>query len=108
MGYKVALIKVDLPEAASGPIDVTDDEPMLVVSVKDDGNYYINLGEAEEPGPLSEIGDKSAKIIAANPGIKVLVEGDKKLAYGVIIDLMNTLQAAGAQSVGLITKPPGS
>ena len=101
-------VKVDLPEAASGPMDVTDDEPMLVVSVKDDGNYYINLGEAEEPVPLSEIGDKSAKIIAANPGIKVLVEGDKKLAYGVIIDLMNTLQAAGAQSVGLITKPPGS
>ena len=99
-------IKVDLPEAASGPIDVTDDEPMLVVSVKDDATYYINLGEAEEPVPLSEIGDKAAKIIAANPRIKVLVEGDKKLAYGVIVDLMNTLQAAGAKSVGLITEPP--
>ena len=100
-------IKVDLPEAASGPIDVTDDEPMLVVSVKYDATYYINLGEAEEPVPLFEIGDKAAKIIAANPRIKVLVEGDKKLAYGVIVDLMNTLQAAGAKSVGLITEPPG-
>jgi len=99
-------IKVDLPEAASGPIDVTDDELMLVVSVKNDATYYINLGEAEEPVSLSEIGDKAAKIIAANPGIKVLVEGDKKLAYGVIVDLMNTLQAAGAKSVGLITEPP--
>jgi biopolymer transport protein TolR len=98
-------IKVDLPEAASGPIDVTDDEPMLVVSVKDDATYYINLGEAEEPVPLSEIGDRAAKIIAANPRIKVLVEGDKNLAYGVIVNLMNTLQAAGAKSVGLITEP---
>jgi biopolymer transport protein TolR len=80
---------------------------MLVVSVKDDATYYINLGEAEEPVSLSEIGDKAAKIIAANPRIKVLVEGDKKLAYGVIVDLMNTLQAAGAKSVGLITEPPG-
>ena len=100
-------IKVDLPEAASGPIDVTDDEPMLVVSIKDDATYYINLGKAEEPVPLSEIGDEAAKIIGANPGIKVLVEGDKKLAYGVIVDLMNTLQVAGAKSVGLITEPPG-
>ena len=41
-------IKVDLPEAASGPLEVDDDEPMLVVSVKADGTYYINLGEAEE------------------------------------------------------------
>ena len=98
-------IKVDLPEAASGPIDVTDDEPMLVVSVKDDATYYINLGEAEEPVPLSEIGDRAAKIIAANPRIKVLVEGDKNLAYGVIVNLMNTLQEAGAKSVGLITEP---
>ena len=44
-------IKVDLPEAASGPIDVADDELMLVVSVKEDATYYINLGEAEEPVP---------------------------------------------------------
>ena len=101
-------IKVDLPEAASGPIDVADDELMLVVSVKEDATYYINLGEAEEPVPLSEIGDKATKIIAANPGIKVLVEGDKKLAYGVIVNLMNTLQAAGAKTVGLITEPPGT
>ena len=101
-------IKVDLPEAASGPIDVADDELMLVVSVKEDATYYINLGEAEEPVPLSEIGDKATKIIAANPGIKVLVEGDKKLAYGVIVDLMNTLQAAGAKTVGLITEPLGT
>ena len=101
-------IKVDLPEAASGPIDVADDELMLVVSVKEDATYYINLGESEEPVPLSEIGDKAAKIIAANPGIKVLVEGDKKLAYGVIVDLMNTLQAAGAKTVGLITEPLGT
>ncbi|MBO6563572.1 MAG: protein TolR [Pseudomonadales bacterium] len=99
-------IKVDLPEAASGPLEVDDDEPMLVVSVKEDGTYYMNLGEEEEPVPLSEIGSRTQKILAANPDIKVLVEGDKNLAYGVIVDLMNTLQASGADSVGLITQPP--
>ena len=99
-------IKVDLPEAASGPLEVDDDEPMLVVSVKEDGTYYMNLGEEEEPVPLSEIGSRTQKILAANPDIKVLVEGDKNLAYGVIVDLMNTLQASGAVSVGLITQSP--
>lgn len=101
-------IKVDLPEAASGPLEVDDDEPMLVVSVKGDGTYYMNLGDAEEPVALSDIGDRASKVIKANPDIKVLVEGDKNLAYGVIIDLMNTLQIAGAVSVGLITEPPRS
>ena len=46
-------IKVDLPEASSGPLDVTDDEPMLVVSVKDDGTYYINLGEGRRARAVS-------------------------------------------------------
>ena len=101
-------IKVDLPDAASGPIETDEDEPMLVVSVKADGNYYINLGEAEQAIPLSEIGEMAKKVIAAQPDIKVLVEGDESLAYGVIVNLMNTLQAAGAGSVGLITEPPGS
>ena len=99
-------IKVDLPEAMSGPLEVDDDEPMLVVSVKANGSYYMNVGEEEEAVPLKEVQTRAAKIILARPDIKVLVEGDKNLPYGVIVDLMNTLQVAGASSVGLITEPP--
>ena len=101
-------IKVDLPEAMSGPLEVDDDEPMLVVSVKADGSYYMNVGEEEEAVPLKEVQTRAAKIILARPDIKVLVEGDKNLPYGVIVDLMNTLQVAGASSVGLITEPPSN
>ena len=101
-------IKVELPEAMSGPLEVDDDEPMLVVSVKENGSYYINVGQEEEAVPLKEVQSRAEKIIAARPDIKVLVEGDKNLPYGIIVDLMNTLQLAGAGSVGLITQPPSS
>jgi biopolymer transport protein TolR len=99
-------IKVELPEAASGPIKVDENEPMLIVSIKADESYYMNVGEENEPVELSLISDRAAKIISANPDIKVLVEGDKRLNYGVVINLMNTLQLAGAKNVGLITEPP--
>ena len=99
-------IKVDLPDAASEPLEVDENEPMLVVSVKSDSTYYMNVGEEEEPVALELIGERSAKILTANPGIKVLVEGDQSLNYGVIVNLMNVLQGAGATSVGLITEPP--
>lgn len=99
-------IKVELPEAASGPIKVDENEPMLVVSIKADETYYMNVGDDSEPVELSLISERAGKIISANPEIKVLVEGDKRLNYGVVIDLMNTLQLAGAKSVGLITEPP--
>jgi len=99
-------IKVELPEASSGPIDVNENEPTLVVSIQADGTYYMNVGEDEEPVALELIGERAAKIISANPDIKVLVEGDKTLQYGVVVNLMNVLQIAGADSVGLITEPP--
>jgi len=98
-------IKVDLPEAASGPLQVSDNEPMLVVSIKADGTYYMNVGENEEAVELSLIAERTQKIISANPEIRVLVEGDKRLSYGVVVNLMNLLQTAGAKSVGLITQP---
>ena len=99
-------INVDLPDASSGPLSVTENEPTLVVSIKANGTYYMNVGEEEEAVALSIIGERASKIIDANPAIKVLVEGDQSLSYGVVVNLMNVLQQAGARSVGLITEPP--
>ena len=100
-------INVDLPDAASGPLSVSENELTLVVSVKADSTYYINVGDEEQSVVLELIGERAAKIIQANPDIKVLVEGDQALNYGVVVNLMNVLQQAGAGSVGLITEPPG-
>ena len=99
-------IVVNLPKAASGVLEVPENEPTLVVSIKADGSYYINVGEDEEAVSLSLIEERSRKIISVSPDIKVLVEADQYLSYGVVINLMNVLQAAGAKSVGLITEPP--
>ena len=101
-------IHVDLPEAVSGALDITQEEALLVVSIKADGSYYMNVGEEEEAVDLATIGEKSGKIIKANPTIKVLIEADRNLKYGAVVEAMNVLQNAGAQTVGLITQPPES
>lgn len=100
-------IKVDLPDVASGPLSVSENEVTLVVSIKADATYYMNVGAEEEAVALPLIAERASKIIQANPDIKVLVEGDESLSYGVVVGLMNILQQAGARSVGLITEPPG-
>jgi len=99
-------IELDLPEVASGALDIDENEPTLVVSVKADETYYINTGEEEEPVPLSELAERAGKVLAANPDIRVLVEGDRNLPYGVVVNLMGVLKSAGAGNVGLITEPP--
>nr|WP_324258135.1 protein TolR [Cellvibrio fontiphilus] len=99
-------IKVELPQAASEPVESKDDEP-ITVSVKADGSYYIDLaGDPEQARPLAEIKTIVTKVLAEKPNTLVFVQGDKKVEYGVIVALMGELKLAGAPSVGLITEPP--
>ena len=101
-------IKVDLPDATSDTMSSDPDEVMLIITIKADSTYYINVGEEDTPIALSRIQASATKIIQANPRIKVLVEGDQSLPYGAVIDVMNVLQTAGAKQVGLITEPPSA
>ena len=99
-------IIVDLPKVVSAPIDTQDQEP-LVVSIKADGSYYIQLGKDEETAkPLAEIGLQVAKVLKLKPKTLILVWGDTNVAHGKVVQLMALLQQAGAESVGLVTEPP--
>ena len=99
-------VQVDLPKAASKPIDQAKDEP-LIVSVKADGSFYLNLGEnTGDAVKLADIRTKVAAVIRRNPDTPVLVWGDVKVPYGAVVTLMSELQSAGAASVGLVTDAP--
>jgi biopolymer transport protein TolR len=99
-------VQVDLPKAASKPIDQAKDEP-LIVSVKADGSFYLNLGEKSgDAVKLADIRTKVAAVIRRNPETPVLVWGDVKVPYGAVVTLMSELQSAGAPSVGLVTDAP--
>lgn len=98
-------VKVDLPQAPSTPLEENDAEP-LIISVKKDGSYYLNLGEQEQAKPLKEITATVAKVLRQKSNTPVLVWGDAQVPYGVVVGLMSDLQNAGAPSVGLVTDPP--
>lgn len=99
-------VKVELPKAAALPVGKQDNEP-LIVSVKADGSYYLNVGKDKETSSsLAVIQDKVAKILRRKPESVVLVWGDKAVPYGDVVTLMSALQAAGAPSVGLVTETP--
>ena len=99
-------VKVELPQAAAVPVGKQTDEP-LIVSVKADGSYYLNLGRDEEKSQsLGVVQDKVSKIIRRKPETTVLVWGDKSVPYGSVVELMAALQSAGAPAVGLVTENP--
>ena len=100
-------IKVDLPQADAEPVE-NSEELSLVVSINAEGNYFISLGEEDDPEPvaLELIQDNVAKIITQNPAVPVFVEADQSVNYGLVTRLMSTLAQAGVEDIHLITQPP--
>ena len=99
-------VKVDLPEANADPVENQDSEP-LIVSLKSNGELFLNLGSGEEQSlSLASIKQRVSVIMRRSPEKPVLVWGDRAVAYGEVVTLMATLQEAGAPSVGLVTETP--
>lgn len=98
-------VQVELPHAKAKPVPPDDDKP-LIVSIKADGSYYVELGtkeQAQTATNLTDIADRVGKVLRAKPETKVFVWGDRKVPYGDVVELMAALQNAGAESVGLVT-----
>ncbi|MCZ2720204.1 protein TolR [Marinomonas sp. 15G1-11] len=97
-------VKVDLPNANATPIQDPDSE-VLVASIDDKGNYFLDFGGTQDAISLADLQDKVRKVLSQNAALPVLVRGDKNVSYGEVISLMVALQAAGAPNVGLVTEP---
>lgn len=97
-------VKVELPQAASDPVDDQDNEP-VIITVDAKQQYYIDVGgKPDEPLTASVVSERVGKILASNPQKMLLVRGDKNVSYDAVVQLMVLLQQAGAASVGLVTE----
>ena len=100
-------VKVELPAADSAPMDNADEEP-FIVSITADGSYWLDLGGNNQTQSLEQVKERVAKILRQSPKTPVLVWGDGRVEYRLVVALMSELQRAGAPSVGLVTEPLGN
>ena len=99
-------VKVELVEADAKPIEQESKRP-LVINVEVDGALSMTYDDDRvQRVDGDELQQKAAAIITNNPGIPVLIKGDKGVVYDQVVQAMVILQQAGAPSVGLITQPP--
>jgi biopolymer transport protein TolR len=93
-------VPVDLPKAESSPLNEPD-EP-LVVTVDAEGKIYLQDTETS----LESLVPKLVAITEAKPDTRIFLRGDKTIAYGKIMEVMGTVNAAGLRRVALITEMP--
>lgn len=99
-------VEVDLPQAESAMVEQKEGEPPIVISIKEQGEYYINVdGQNDELITPEAINDRVATVLSNKPGTQVLISADKGVDYGTVVTVMAALKNAGVPTVGLMTKP---
>ena len=99
-------VEVDLPRAESAMVEQKEGEPPIVISIKEQGEYYINTdGQNDELIEPDVINDRVAVVLSNKPGTQVLISADKGVDYGTVVTVMAALKNAGVPTVGLMTKP---
>ena len=94
-------IDVNLPKTDTTKMSIQN-EP-LVVSIDQNGNYFLNLGEEEIAISLDELKDKAFIIFDANPEIEVVFKGDGSVDFQSVAAAMAAIQSVGIEKIGIVT-----
>ena len=101
-------VEVDLPQAESKTVESEGDgdNPPIVVSIKEQGLYYIKIDNGDDEPVLPEaINPRVAAVLSNKPNTQVLINADRGVDYGTVVTVMAALKNAGVPTVGLMTKP---
>ncbi len=90
-------IKVNLPLASAHPLKAP--EKTIVVSVKSNGEIYINKFKASLP----ILTEKLTAIYKNRKDKQVFLKAASSLSYGYIISIMAAIKDAGITKIGMVT-----
>ncbi len=98
-------VQVNLPQAPARPMEFSQENEPLILTVKAGAELYLNVGpEPEQAIPPSEVRRLASAVLRRRPDAPVAVRGDTDGNYGDVVRGMVLLQQSGASQVGLLTE----
>ena len=100
-------VEVELPQAESAEVEQKNDPP-IVITVDQAGEIYFQIqGEDEDPIAVSleELKSRISAVLSNKSETPVLINGDKAVDYGTVVNVMAEIKNAGVTNVGLMTEP---
>lgn len=92
-------IEVNLPKTASSGVELNEKPFVLVISA--DGKIKIS----DVSIPMDNLRNKLTAIFKDRQNKQIYIQGDKKVDYGVVAEVMAETRAAGIFNISLITLP---
>ena len=92
-------VDVDLPKATSKALKGNEDR--LIISINDDSKVFIN----EQVVSVEFLTQKLGAILENFDKKNVYLRADKKVSYGIVVNVISKIKKAGVDSLGMITLP---
>lgn len=92
-------VKVDLPQASQQPTEVKPD--VVTLTVKVDGQLMWN----DDPVTAETLSTRLDEAASRSKQPELRIQGDRKVEYEKVVQVMASAQRAGIQKLGFITEP---
>ena len=92
-------VDVDLPKATSKALKGGEDR--LIISVDEESKVYIN----EQVVSVEFLTKKLSAILENFDKKNVYLRADKKVPYGIVVNVISKIKKSGVDSLGMITLP---
>lgn len=92
-------VNVDLPQASTKPLKT--DQENLVISIDIERKVYIN----NQVVNVEYLAEQLIKIMGNLDTKNVYLRADKRVPYGIVINVVSKIKNAGVESIGMITLP---
>src|SRR6056297_12108 len=93
-------VDVALPETSRSS-QLSTEEDQLVVSITEDNTVRINDYEVG----MDFLEEKLKKIFENRSSRAVFLKADKRIPYGRVVSVMSAIKGAGAEKLGMVTRP---
>lgn len=92
-------VDVDLPKATSKALKGSEER--LIISIDDNFKVFIN----EQVVSVEFLTQKLGAILKNFDKKNVFLQADKKIPYGIVVNVISKIKKAGVDSLGMITLP---
>ena len=92
-------LDVDLPQAKQVD-NLPTDADHLVLTVREDGALFLDTYQVQ----LEEL-EPRLSMLVKDKGRSLFLQADKSVPYGIVVDVMGRIKAAGIERLGVIAMP---
>jgi biopolymer transport protein TolR len=93
-------VNVKLPQTKKAK-SLPQDNKALTLYVERDGSLTLNDAKVD----TDSLSARLAAVRDSNPDVRVYVKGDKDVSYGLMMQVMASVTAAGITQVAFVTEP---